>query len=114
MLPSLARRNPLVKQFLQKTQHYCRRFLFFFGNSSLSLGFFVWLFVNLMMREQTLITGFSARFTFIELALRRVPIFTRRSCAGTFQKISARLSKKGGTMVTSASDTSLPRHTSSA
>ena len=48
-----------------------------------------------MMREQTLITGLATRFTFIELALRRVPVFTRRSRAGTFQIISARLSKNG-------------------
>ena len=34
MLPSLARRNPIVVQF----SHYCRRFLFFSGNSSLSLA----------------------------------------------------------------------------
>ena len=40
-----------------------------------------------------------------------MPIFTRRSRASTFQKISARLSKNG-TMVTFAFDTSFPRHTS--
>ena len=40
-----------------------------------------------------------------------MPIFTRRSREGTFQIISARLSKNGK-MVTFASDTSLPRHTS--
>ena len=40
-----------------------------------------------------------------------MPIFTRRSRASTFQIISARLSKNEP-MVTFASDTSLPRHTS--
>ena len=34
MLPSLARRNTIVVQF----SHYCRRFLFFLVNSSLSLA----------------------------------------------------------------------------
>ena len=64
-----------------------------------------------MMREQTLIPGFATRFSFVELTLRRMPIFTRRSRASTFQILSARLSKNS-TMVTFASDTSLPRHTS--
>ena len=41
----------------------------------------------------------------------RMPIFTRRSRAGTLQIISTRLSKNGS-MVTSASDASLLRHTS--
>ena len=40
-----------------------------------------------------------------------MPIFTRRSRAGTIQIISARLSKNGP-LVTFASDTSLLRHTS--
>ena len=48
---------------------------------------------------------------FWEKALGRLPIFTRRSCRSISQIISARLSKKGH-MVTFASDTSLPRHTS--
>ena len=59
---------------------------------------FAWLFVNLMMREQTLITSFAARFCFAKLTLGWMPIFTRRSRASTFQIISARLSKNG-TMV---------------
>ena len=63
------------------------------------------------MREQTLVSSLTTRFTFVELTLGRMPIFTRRSRAGTCQIISARLSKKGP-MVTSASDSSLPRHTS--
>ena len=107
MLPSLTRRHTIVVQF----SHYCRRFLFFLGNSSLSLA------PCLVVRQPcdagtNTYPGFSARFTFIELALRRVPIFICRSRAGTFQIISARLSKNSGTMVTFASDTSLPLHTS--
>ena len=39
MLPSLARRNPIVVQFSQWPQHSCRRFLFFCANSSLSTAF---------------------------------------------------------------------------
>ena len=50
-------------------------------------------------------------FCFIKLTLGRMPIFTRRSRAGTLQIIFKRLSKKGP-VVTFASDTSLPPHTS--
>ena len=65
--------------------------------------------VNLMMREQTLISGFAARFCFGKLTLGVMPISTRRSRASTFQ-ISPRLSQIG-TMVTFAFDTSFLRHT---
>ena len=47
MFPSLARRNPIV------------------GMVDL-FRLFVWLLVNLMMREQTLIPGFTARFCKID------------------------------------------------
>ena len=57
----------------------------------------IWLLVNLMMREQTPITGFTT--------------LTRRSRASTFQTVSPRLSTNH-TRVTFASDTSFPRHTS--
>ena len=76
------------------------------------LWLFVWLFINLVMREQTLIPSFTSRFCFVEVTFGRMPIFTRRSRASTSQIISALLSKNG-TMVTFASDTSFPRHTSS-
>ena len=62
------------------------------------LWLFVWLFINLMMRDQTLISGFATRFCLGKLTLGRVPIFTRLSRAGTSQIISARLSENG-TMV---------------
>ena len=75
------------------------------------LWLFVSLFINLMMREQTLFPGFTSRFIFTELTLGRAPILTRRSLASTFQIISARLSENG-TRVTFASDTFVPRHTS--
>ena len=54
------------------------------------LWMFVWLFINLVMREQTLIPNFAFRFCFVKLTLGRMPIFTRRSRASTFQIISAR------------------------
>ena len=108
MLPSLARRNPAVVQFSQQPQHFCRRFLFFCGNSAF-LWLFVWLFINLMMREQTLIPGSAPRFCFVKLTFGSMPIFTRRSRASTLQIISARLSENG-TMVTFASDTSSSTH----
>ena len=76
-----------------------------------SLELSVWLFISLMMREQTLVPGFAARFCFVKLTLGRMPTFTGRSHASTFQIISARLSENG-TMVTFALDTSLLRHTS--
>ena len=72
---------------------------------------FVWLFINLEVRKQTRVPCLTSRFVFLELTLGKMPILTRRSRASTFQIISARLSKNG-TMVTFASDTSLPRHTS--
>ena len=60
------------------------------------------------MRKQTLVSSLTIRFTSAELAVGRMPIFKRRSNAGTSQIISARLSKNGP-MATFASDTSLPR-----
>ena len=65
------------------------------------LWLFVWLLINLMMREQTLIPGFASRFCFVTLNWHSggCQYFRRRSRASTFQMISARLSKNG-TMVT--------------
>ena len=63
------------------------------------------------MRKQTVVSSVTTRFTFIELALGWMPIFTRRSRACTCQILSARLSKNGS-MVTFVSDASLLRHTS--
>ena len=60
------------------------------------LWLFVWLFINLLMREQTLIPGFAARFCFLKLTLGRMPIFTKGSLASTLQIISARLSEHHG------------------
>ena len=53
---------------------------------------FVWLFVNLVMREQTLLLYFTSRFVFLQLTFGRMPTLTRRSRASTFQIVSARLS----------------------
>ena len=63
------------------------------------------------MRKQTLVSSLTTRFSFIETTFGRMPMFTRRSRASTFQIITARLSKNGS-MVTFASDASFPRHTS--
>ena len=62
-------------------------------------------------REQTFVTNLTTSFIFKKLALGRKPVFTERSRANTSQTTSARLSKNGP-MVSFASDTSLPRHTS--
>ena len=110
MLPSLARRNPIVIHFSQSHSILVVAFSSSLGIVAF-LWLFVWLFINLVMREQTLVSGFTTRFIFFELALGRMPILTRRSRASAFQIISARLSKNG-TMVTFASDTSFPRRTS--
>ena len=75
------------------------------------LRLFVWLLVNLIMPDQTTCPRLYIPLLFVKWTLGRMPIFTRRSRARTFQIISARLSKNG-TMVTFASDTSFPRHTS--
>ena len=74
-------------------QHSCRRFLFFLEGIVVFLWLFVWLFINLVMREQTLVRCFTTRFCFVELTLGLMPKITRRSRASTFQLISARLSK---------------------
>ena len=42
------------------------------------LWLFVWLFINLMMREQTLIPGCASRLCLVELTIGRMPILTRR------------------------------------
>ena len=51
-----------------------------------------------MMREQTLVSSLTTRFTIVKLALGRIPIFTRRSRTITTQIVSARLSKNGPTV----------------
>ena len=56
----------------------------FVGKSSLSVAFCL-VVINLVMREQTLITGFAIRFCFVKLTLGRMPTFTERSRASTFQ-----------------------------
>ena len=45
------------------------------------------------MRKQTLVSSLTTRLCLKESALGRMPIFTRRSRASTFQIICARLSK---------------------
>ena len=40
------------------------------------LWLFVWLFVNLVMRELSLIPGFASRFSFIKLTFGRMPTLT--------------------------------------
>ena len=75
------------------------------------LWLFICLFINLVMRKKTLVSCLTTRFIFMELALGRMPLFTRRSRTSTSQIRPARLSKNEP-MVTFASDTSLPRHTS--
>ena len=98
MLPTLARRNPIVVNFSQQQQHSCLRFLFFCGNSSLYLAL-------CLVAHQPYDAGtntcprLATRFSLVELTLRRMPIFKRRSRASTLQILSARLSKNG-TMVT--------------
>ena len=72
---------------------------------------FIWLFINIVMRKQTLVSSLTTLFIYIDLALGRMPIFSRLSRTGTSQMISARLSKNAPT-VTFALDTSFPRHTS--
>ena len=61
--------------------------------------------------EQTHFSGFASRFCFVKLTLWKMPISTKRSRAITLQIVSARLSNNG-TMVTFASHSSFPRHTS--
>ena len=82
--------NPIVTHFTVATS--------FLSSLSLLFGmllFFclsMWLFINLVMRKQTHVS-ITTRFIFTELNLGRMPIFSRRSRAGTFQIISARLKR---------------------
>ena len=72
---------------------------------------FTWFFFILAVREQTLVPCFASRFILMEVALGRMPILTRRPRAGTFQMVSARLSKNAASL-TSASGASFARRTS--
>ena len=101
--------QPNCDTLFPKSQHSCHRFLFFLEIALFQL--FIWLFMNLVLRKQTLVSSLTTRFNFIELALGRMPRFTRRSRTRTSQRTSARLSKNGP-MVTYASDTFFLRHTS--
>ena len=81
------------------TSHNITAFLsslsFFFLANSCSFSTFCWLFIILVMRKQTLTSRFAQRFCFVILTLGRMPIFTRRSRASTFQMISALMAKNG-------------------
>ena len=57
----------------------------FLGGMVALFRLFVWLFVNLLMREQTPIPCFTSRFVLKELTSGRMPILTRRSRESTFQ-----------------------------
>ena len=70
---------------------------------------FTWLFFNLVVREQALVSCFASRFCYMELTFGRMPRLTRWSRASTFQEEFARLSKNGP-MANFASDTSFSRH----
>ena len=41
------------------------------------LWLFVWLFINLMMRDQILIPGFATRFSFVDFTPGRMPMLTK-------------------------------------
>ena len=63
-------------------------------------------------REQTLVSCFASRFSFIELTtFGKMPTLKVWSRTSTFQKVSARLSKNSASR-TSASDASFSRHAS--
>ena len=70
MLQSLARRNPIVVQFSQQPPHFLSSLSLPCVGRAAFLWFFVWLFINLMMREQTLIPGFATRFCFVKIDTR--------------------------------------------
>ena len=87
----LVTHNPIVIHFSQWPQHSCHRFLFFLGSSSFSAFHLVVYQPCNLETDQP----YNRFHFFIELALGRMPIFTRRSRAGTSQMIPARLSKNG-------------------
>ena len=106
MLPSLARRNTIVVQF----SHYCRRFLFFLGNSSLSLAY------CLVVRQPydagtNTYPRLSNPFHFYRIGTQAgANIHKAFACRYLSYNICTVVEEWG--MVTFASDTSLPRHTS--
>ena len=56
------------------------------------LRLFVWLFVNLPVRECALCAELTSRFSFLELTFGRMPILTRRFDASTFREVLTRRS----------------------
>ena len=107
MVLSLSRHNPLVVQLSQLPQHFCLRF-FRFGRLFFELLF--WLFFNLTVREQTLVSCFASRFCFMQIDSRE-DANTHKVISCIFQEVSARLSKNPA-RVTFASDNPFSRHAS--
>ena len=75
--------NPLVVHFSQLPQHFCRRFLFLCGHRSSSSAFCL-VFHQPCNAGTNTYPRLCNRFTFVELALGRMPTFTRSSRAGTY------------------------------
>ena len=105
MTPSLARHDPIAVQFFTIATAFLSSLSLLYWRMIVLFRLFVWLFVNLMMREQTLVSCVSSRFSFVGLTFGRMPILTRRSRASTFQEVFAWLSKNSVSL-TSASDAS--------
>ena len=76
----------------------------------LFFGFFIWLFFNLKVREQTLVTCFTSQFCFLQIDIRE-DANTHKVISCIFQEVSARLSKNPA-RVTFASDNPFSRHAS--
>ena len=109
--PSPARHNPSEIQFPQWPLHFCRRFLFCFGNGRSFSAFCLVVRQPYDAGTNTYPLLYIPFLFFVKLTFRRMTIFTRRSRASTFQIVSARLSKND-TRITFALDTSFLRHTS--
>ena len=64
MHSNLVIHNPTLICFPQQPQHSCHRFLFFLVKYAL-FWLFIWLFINLAMRKQTLVSSRTTRFHFL-------------------------------------------------
>ena len=107
---SLATHNPIEIRFSQQPQRLCPRFLFFLGNS-LSSAFYLVGPQPWSEETNTCLMTYNP-FCFLKMALARMPIFTRRSRAGTLQIKCLHGCRKMDPWLLFASDASLLWHTS--
>ena len=112
MLPSLARRNPIVVQISQQPQHSCRHFLFFCGNRWPFFGFLFSCSSTLWCGNKKLIPGFASPFLFCKIGTRAECQHSQSDRVQVLFKWYLHGYRRMAPLVTFAMDTSFLRHTS--